>query len=36
LAENLLVIRDRRLADLYTRNWKEHEGHSEVYQGTVK
>jgi phosphatidylserine/phosphatidylglycerophosphate/cardiolipin synthase-like enzyme len=30
-AENLLVIRDRRLAELYTRNWQEHERHSEAY-----
>jgi phosphatidylserine/phosphatidylglycerophosphate/cardiolipin synthase-like enzyme len=30
-AENLLVIRDRKLAELYTKNWKEHEGHSEGY-----
>lgn len=31
-AENLLVIRDRRVAEAYTRNWKEHEGHSEGYE----
>ena len=30
-AENLLVIRDRKLAALYTKNWQEHEGHSEGY-----
>ena len=30
-AENLLVIRDKKLAERYTENWKEHEGHSEVY-----
>ncbi len=30
-AENLLVIRDKRLAELYTRNWQGHEGHSEPY-----
>ncbi len=30
-AENLLVIRDRKLAEIYIRNWKEHEGHSEAY-----
>jgi phosphatidylserine/phosphatidylglycerophosphate/cardiolipin synthase-like enzyme len=34
--ENLLVIRDRRLAELYTRNWQEHERHSEMYQGRGK
>ena len=30
-AENLLVIRDKKLAFLYTRNWEEHERHSERY-----
>lgn len=35
-AENLLVIRDRKLAELYTRNWQEHEGHSEAYAGIKK
>jgi phosphatidylserine/phosphatidylglycerophosphate/cardiolipin synthase-like enzyme len=32
-AENLLVIRDRKLAERYVRNWQEHEKHSEVYVG---
>jgi len=32
-AENLLVIRDKKLASAYTENWKEHEKHSEVYLG---
>ncbi len=32
-AENLLVIRDRKMASLYTRNWEEHERHSETYAG---
>ena len=32
-AENLLVIHDWKLAEKYTMNWKEHEGHSEVYVG---
>jgi len=32
-AENLLVIRDRKLAERYTRNWQEHHLHSEVYVG---
>jgi phosphatidylserine/phosphatidylglycerophosphate/cardiolipin synthase-like enzyme len=32
-AENLLVIRDRRLAELYTRNWQKHEKRSEGYHG---
>ena len=31
-AENLLVIRDRTLADKYTKNWQLHEKHSESYQ----
>jgi len=31
-AENLLVIRDGKLAEFYTKNWQEHEGHSEEYQ----
>jgi phosphatidylserine/phosphatidylglycerophosphate/cardiolipin synthase-like enzyme len=31
-AENLLVIHDRKLAALYTKNWREHERHSEVYE----
>ena len=26
-AENLLVIRDKKLAERYTKNWKEHERH---------
>lgn len=30
-AENLLVIRDKRLASLYMKNWQEHFQHSEVY-----
>ena len=32
-AENLLVIRDRPLAEKYTANWKSHAAHSEPYQG---
>jgi phosphatidylserine/phosphatidylglycerophosphate/cardiolipin synthase-like enzyme len=32
-AENLLVIHDRRLAALYTKNWQEHARHSELYPG---
>ena len=32
-AENLLVIHDKKLAERYARNWKEHERHSEVYVG---
>jgi len=32
-AENLLVIRDKKLASLYVRNWQEHSQHSESYDG---
>jgi phosphatidylserine/phosphatidylglycerophosphate/cardiolipin synthase-like enzyme len=32
-AENLLVIRDKKLAERYTMNWQEHGKHSEVYVG---
>jgi len=32
-AENLLVIRDRKLAELYTKNWQEYDRHSDVYEG---
>ena len=32
-AENLLVIRDKRLAERYIKNWQEHERHSEIYTG---
>jgi phosphatidylserine/phosphatidylglycerophosphate/cardiolipin synthase-like enzyme len=32
-AENRLIIHDTKLADRYTKNWKEHERYSEVYVG---
>lgn len=32
-AENLLIIRDKELADKFIANWKLHEAHSEAYQG---
>ena len=32
-AENLLVIRDKPLAEKYTKNWQEHERHSEPCVG---
>ena len=35
-AENLLVIRDRRLSERYTKNWEKHARHSEVYVGRGK
>lgn len=30
-AENLLVIRDKGMADKYSANWKAHAAHSEKY-----
>jgi phosphatidylserine/phosphatidylglycerophosphate/cardiolipin synthase-like enzyme len=35
-AENLLIIHDRKLAERYTKNWEEHERHSEVYAGRAR
>ena len=35
-AENLLVIRDRALAEQYPANWKAHAEHSEPYAGREK
>jgi len=32
-AENLLVIRDKSLAEKYIKNWQDHERHSEPYFG---
>jgi phosphatidylserine/phosphatidylglycerophosphate/cardiolipin synthase-like enzyme len=32
-AENLLIIHDKKLAERYTKNWQEHEKHSDVYAG---
>ncbi len=32
-AENLLIIRDKALAQKYTKNWEAHAQHSEVYEG---
>ncbi len=34
--ENLLVIRDKALADDYIGNWKMHGDHSESYAGRGK
>jgi phosphatidylserine/phosphatidylglycerophosphate/cardiolipin synthase-like enzyme len=34
--ENLLVIRDKKLAERYMKNWQEHERHSEVYVGRAR
>jgi phosphatidylserine/phosphatidylglycerophosphate/cardiolipin synthase-like enzyme len=35
-AENLLVIRDKKLAERYMKNWEDHARHSEVYVGRGK
>ena len=35
-AENLLSIRDRKLASLYTKNWQDHDRHSDPYIGRGK
>ena len=35
-AENLLVIRDKALADKYTANWNAHAEHSEPYEGKTQ
>lgn len=35
-AENLIVIREQKLAERYTRNWQEHDRHSEAYGGRGK
>jgi phosphatidylserine/phosphatidylglycerophosphate/cardiolipin synthase-like enzyme len=35
-AENLLIIHDRKLAERYTKNWREHAEHSEVYAAKGK
>lgn len=32
-AESLLVIKDRKLAERYTKNLQEHDWHSEAYAG---
>ncbi len=32
-AENVLIIRDKTLANVYIENWEKHRGHSEKYQG---
>lgn len=35
-AENLLVFRDKKLAEKYIKNWEEHGKHSEAYWGKTK
>ncbi len=35
-AENLLVIRDKTLAEKYTANWRTHAAHSWVYEGMTQ
>jgi hypothetical protein len=31
--KNMVVIRDKRLASLYTKNWQDHDLHLGVYVG---
>jgi phosphatidylserine/phosphatidylglycerophosphate/cardiolipin synthase-like enzyme len=35
-AENLLLIKDKKLVERYTKNWQEHAQHSEDYVGRTK
>lgn len=35
-AENLLIIRDKKLGERYTKNWQEHAQHSEVYVSSTQ
>jgi phosphatidylserine/phosphatidylglycerophosphate/cardiolipin synthase-like enzyme len=35
-SENLLIIKDRALAEKYTKNCQDHAKHSEVYAGTAR
>jgi hypothetical protein len=35
-AENLLIIHDKKLASLHTKNWQGHAQHSEVYPPSQK
>jgi hypothetical protein len=35
-AKNLLVIRDKKLAERYIKYWQEHESHAETYAGREK
>lgn len=32
-AENLLIIKDKTLAEKYTKNWQDHGRHCEIYSG---
>jgi len=32
-AENLLIIKSKKLAGVYLNNWQEHKKHSTLYQG---
>ena len=34
-AENLLILHDKELASLYTKNWQEHAQHSKAYVGIL-
>ncbi len=33
--ENLVVVNDKRLAEIYAKHWQEHAGHSETYAGRL-
>ena len=33
IAENLMVIKDKAFAEKFTKNWQEHEKHSEAFTG---
>jgi phosphatidylserine/phosphatidylglycerophosphate/cardiolipin synthase-like enzyme len=32
-AENLLIIRNKKLAEIYIDNWNKHKNHSDIYEG---
>jgi hypothetical protein len=32
-AENLLIIKNKKLAEIYIDNWYKHKEHSEKYEG---
>lgn len=35
-AENLLIIHDKKLGNRYTKNWQDHERHSDTYSGKAE
>jgi len=32
-AENLLILKNKKLAEIYIKNWYKHKDHSEKYEG---